>query len=223
MRPGMDKKENCGRKSQIIELVYGEADGAHLTELRSHLSSCTECSDEFSFLSSARLDIVEFKRDVFDSLKTPEFNFCEAESSDIGSKTILGWLDGLRYAFALKLSFAGILIGVLVGMFGLIYIQRQDEVQVAANTAFSSPTDPPQIVNKLSPGASEPLKGSNETVDLAEKVTEAPRRNSGVGTARTKKASPALKSVNRRIETEPSEDFADDSLRLADLLEQIGG
>lgn len=223
MRSGMDKKENCGRKSHIIELVYGEADEAHLTELRSHLSSCTECSDEFSFLSSTRSGIVEFRRIAFDTLETPVFNLSEAEGPDAVSKKMFGWLDGLRYAFAVKLSFAGVVVAVLVGMFGLIYIQRQDDVQIAANTAISSPADGAEIGSKPAPEPSPPSKVSNESVDIAEKASEAPRRNKGIGTARPKKASPAPKSVDRRIEAQPTDDFADDSLRLADLLEQIGG
>lgn len=219
----MDTMEKCNRKSEIVELVYDEAETAYLTELRSHLSSCKECTNEFNSLFAVRTNVVDFRKDVFEPLVTPVFAFPSADISEQSSKSILGWLEGLRYAFAVKVSFAGILLAVLAGLFVLIYLERPDEVQVASNTAAPSSIDSAQAEKDPLPTRPAPLTASNDMVNIPEKVTETPRRNRSVGTAKTKKAAAAVKSVNRRNENQQTEDFADDSLRLADLLEQIGG
>lgn len=223
MRPGMDKMEKCNRKIEMVELVYDEADGVYLAELRSHLSSCAECSNEFSSLFATRTNIVEFRKDVFECLETPVIAFPPADISENISKSIWVWLDGLRYAFVVKLSFAGILLAVLAGLYGLIYLERLDEVQVASNTAAPLSIDSAQVEKDPFPPLSDPLTVSKDAVNIAEREPEIPRRNRGVGTAKSKKAAAAVKSADRRNENQLTDDFADDSLRLADLLEQIGG
>jgi hypothetical protein len=71
MRNGETNYKN-GHGFEFVSYIYGELDQAAQDAFEMHLVECDECTMELASYSEARLGVIEWRREDFDHLETPE-------------------------------------------------------------------------------------------------------------------------------------------------------
>src|SRR5437870_1692493 len=69
---------NGSHGTELVSYIYGELDERSQSAFESHLSECVDCAMELAAVSDARLGVIEWRRNDFDHLATPEFVIPEA-------------------------------------------------------------------------------------------------------------------------------------------------
>jgi anti-sigma factor RsiW len=229
---------------ELLSYMYGELEPDARGRFESHLAACEECAFELASFADARLGVIEWKRDDFDHLASPVILIPEAarrqfaparqQGSPAGSggllESISSWaaLTRLGTGLAAAVVFAGI---VYFGYIGSISEQR----------AFVAPVE---TASEDRPGIVDPPFASSKTREnKSEAKVTAPNQHNMAGTARkgTKPAQVASirttrQSANLRVTAVRAQpvtakaprlnnfdEYEDKTLRLADLLADIGG
>jgi len=220
---GLDANNLCTHGGDMLAYLYNEMPSADRETFELHLADCGTCIDDFAELSQSRYPVFEWKRLEFDPLPTPRvvIPFEAARAS---------WLDKLRASFAFRPAFAfGSLaaIAVAASLAAFVLIggskTKNDIAEVAPVVTPVLPT--PQVDLPLPDQASTTVTDVDEAADRRAETTrpikassEAPKRAEHA--AKPKVAQQAKR--NERIPTFNTVDDEDDSLRLADIFEEIG-
>ena len=219
--------------------MYGELSTDESGAFERHLVDCSSCTDEFAAISSSRYEVYDWKKLEFDPLETPRFDI----PFEVGTQ--LSWAQTIRFAFARSwavpaASFAAFAIVSVVAVTLIwqpsensIVISRtitpepviapvRDEasappekdfatgnVDKASEPRFSTVSQSgraalPKRIAPKSPG-SQPIKASGE-------------RSLDVKQTTARKEQKAVPTLNEYAD----DDEEDTSLRLAELLENIG-
>jgi len=228
---------------ELLSYMYGELGQEARRHFESHLAACDECAFELASFADARLGVIEWKREDFDHLASPvilipeearQFAPARQRGAAAGSggllESILSWaaLPRLGTGLAAAAVFAGI---VYFGYIGSISEQQ----------AFVAPVE---TASEVRPGIIDPTFASSQIAeDKSEAKVTAPNQHNIAGTARkgTKPVQVASirttrQSANLRvtaIRAQPVtakaprlnnfDEYEDKTLRLADLLADIGG
>jgi hypothetical protein len=217
---------SCEGKERIIELVYGEISASASADLKAHAAVCSECTTELSSLSLVRAEVTAFKSSAFDTLATPFIDLSVFSVEREPRNSFAGLVDLLRGSFGLRLSFAGLMIAMTAGVAAFLILGSGNDVQLAINAVA-----PPEIAANIEP-TTDPQPKAPETRSSDEgKVVESaasPTVASESRRAAPKASKARTEAVQRKqsaitTETAGFDEFADDSLRLSDMLEQIGG
>lgn len=215
----------CPLTDQIVAYIYGEIGGKAESDFEVHLADCAACTDEFAAVSDARFSVYEWKKEAFDPLPTPEIvipyqvSVAEPWPPAKWIAAVKGWAESLSMPVAVA---AGLAVCLGIGILAFSYLSK-GEVHVA---------------NVTVPAEKEPLPGVVQP-------PEAPKLNEPVSTFRPVKASSTQRSTkhgprdrskpasfatpNRLTEAQnapaltPDQETDDNSLRLADLFEEVGG
>lgn len=233
MKTTIDGKHlGCSFSEEVVEYLYDELSLSDRTAFESHLPDCDGCTSELADVSFARLDVYEWHRDEFVEMPTPRIVV------PYGEPIRTSWFDAVRSFFAspARVTTAGVAFAAIAIAFGIVFI-RSDENLFAANRAV------PEIIEDTIPARNEvsdqpegqkvaqntesekddfrvdpeikPVKASttrNLQNSKPKGVRNAPRNTPQPTTAQRKNA-PRLDDF---------EDEDDNTLRLGDLLAEIG-
>jgi len=225
----------CPLTDEIVSYIYGEIEGRAGYDFEKHLAECTVCIDEFAAVCDPRFSVFEWKKEAFDPLPTPAFEVPYERlpaASELGfMAAIKVWARGLSIPVAVAAALA-LFVGVGIIMFAM----RENGESFAVNNA--RPVEPdtrpvpraPAVVAPLAPprsdrSESEGLSGS--AVQPAP-VSTLPRKR----TERSR-AVVAEKKPSNNIDNVPQtrkapaltayQENDDESLRLAELFDEVGG
>ncbi len=232
----MNGKKDCGFGDEIVSYIYDEMDAADRRKFESHLASCTLCTDEFAGISDARLSIFEWNREDFAELPTPEIVIPYAPKPETASAAGGGWFVSLAEMFAFLKSpataFAGFAVVAGLGIAIFLGTSTGSDPLVAVNSPVSA-------VNKLENpksidvGKEKPSSAVVPEVEPKNEVIQAKaveRRSKAARSAneirRSNSAVASQDPVRRPAKAPVLSDLGDDdedSLRLSDLLDGIGG
>lgn len=226
--------KECGFEHEIVSYMYDELGAAERTQFETHLMDCGACTDEFAEVSLSRFSVFEWQKEEFDHLATPEI-VIPYESQQIAVESG-GWFAGFSdiFAFARSPLAVGTAFAVLLGIgfvgFNLVGTGGND---IASNIAvppvvieqkIESPkvTVLPVAIVDEDPTASNDVRPvTAASRDIRPKVarqTSASRRlvedRSVPNATRQARRAPVLSDLG---------DDDEDSLRLSDMFDEIGG
>ena len=217
---GSETNSLCFHGGDMLAYLYSEMPEGDREAFEVHLADCGTCIDDFAELSQSRYPVYEWKRAEFDPLPTPRVVI------PFEATVAVSWFDQIRRAFSFRptLAFGGLGAAMIVAVVGYLILAGTSgntevalEVEPSASPARSAVVGPlPSVVPKatdksevleqppkvVKAKASTPVKPS---VRLPKpKQAQQPKRNDEI---------PVMSSI---------EDDEDDSLRLADIFEEIG-
>ncbi len=235
----MNGKKECGFVNEMVSYIYDEMDAPGRRRFEAHLSSCTACTDEFAAISDARFSVFEWHREEFAHLPTPEIVIPYSRNSKALSDVTSPWLGGFAEMFAFIRSpltaVAGIAVVIGLGLVLFLGTRTGDEKLVAANSAVPSlalPEQPTVAVvgsDVVAPQVNSPFsvpKAEVTQAKVAERRSRPMRSASGSDGRRSNGSVASQISVRRQGKAPVLSDLGDDeddSLRLSDLLDGIGG
>ncbi|MDI1241034.1 MAG: zf-HC2 domain-containing protein [bacterium] len=216
---GLGTNNSCSHGGDMLAYLYSEMAGEEREVFEVHLADCGTCIDDFAELSQSRYPVYEWKRTQFDPLPTPRVVIPFETPGSISL------LDQIRRAFSFRptLAFGGLGAAMIT-------------VVIAGYLILSSTSGDTEVAREVEPSAS-PTRAlvvpSTPSVDATtqERIEVAVRNERPtVVRASTSAKSPAPKPKSAR---QPKRDDSipvmssieeedDDSLRLADIFEEIG-
>lgn len=212
--------------------MYGEIDGVEGDYFETHLADCTTCTDDFAAISNARFSVFEWRKEEFDLIATPNIVIPELAKSKVVADNEVGWFGALTglLAFARSpLPAAAVLLGCLgVGFIALSYFRNIDSLVKVEVPAVKN--DAPVNTTRTSDSVIETKVPDDEPI---EPIRTSAR--SGKQAELYKAPVKAKRAVNNEVKRMPKtqtaqkpalNDFkeeADESLRLADLFDEVGG
>lgn len=220
-----DETMNCRFEQEMVSYLYGEFGQSERDVFESHLETCSSCVDQFAALSDARFSVFEWQREEFVPMETPAIEI--PWNTPVGKPAPAGWLTGFVELFAFvrpPLAMAAgalVLFGIAIGSFVLL----NGETEVASNrvpgvveieeTIADENIATPEFAKDI-----EPRETERAPVPQAVKAPDGPRRATRPAT--TRNATPVSRPRSVPVLSE-FRDVEDRSLRLADMLDDIGG
>jgi hypothetical protein len=218
----MIETQKCEQIERVIELVYDSGVGVS-RDMEAHVSICSECSAELASLRSVAMAVSDYKRTVFDPLPTPTITIHEPQKAATLIAPSPSWLESLLTGFGLKAAFAAAIFAVLIGTIAVFLGSRSADPQIAANKSQSTETVASVASEREISVSSGNTVVSETAKDIPEVSPSSQSRGKGIGT-KAKKPVRTKTPSSKEVQNDTGlEEFADDSLRLSDLLQQIGG
>lgn len=231
--------KTCEFADHIVDYLYHEGGADERTRFEDHLASCDTCTDEFASVSVARFSVFEWRKEEFDKLATPSFEIPELRAlAAAEAEKSLGWFAGIAALLSSvrspMLVAATLLVCLGAGFVAITFLGTGDGDLVANGGAVPEVTGPVTNRNTSAqlPDASNPNGGdraagptqTGQSTRPAKPETATPKsvpavvkRGASEGVRRDKVTRAAQKPMLNDFEED-----ADDSLRLADLFDEIG-
>jgi len=227
--------KECPLADQIVSYMYGEIGDRSELEFETHLADCMTCTDEFATVSQARFSVYEWQKEEFAHLPTPEIVIPYPSTVDVGetiglAAAVRAWLGRLSFPVAVAAALA-VCIGL--GLLALNLIGRKDQ-PIAVNTVIQA-----VIPNIETPARPVPEPGMVETVEkkVGERTPQPGKAVLSQPHRLVKRSSPAVNNPSNIYAVGPKQaapapktpalnaydDSDDNSLRLADLFDEVGG
>ena len=229
----MDKSNinSCVRTGDIVAYMYDELETGERSRFEKHLADCMSCIDEFAAVSDARFAVYEWHKEEFTPLPTPEFSipYTADPQPSIGFFAAVGdMIRGAGWPVAAAASLVLIVGLVLAATIftdtggQIAQVEVKNGSQPAEARIAELPEMPEPVVEKSE------VRGSSMSPAVFKARSSQPRAD-----RYTKRNS--RKTVKPPARTEPSpvmskapvlssyEENEDRSLRLSDLLDEIGG
>lgn len=222
----------CEFESEIVPYLYNELAIVEREKFEVHLADCMACTDEFAATSNARYSVFEWRKEEFDALPTPKIVIPELAKAKAATATEFGWFAGLATVFSFARSpltvVAALLICLGAGFVAITLLRTGDDQIVVANVDAPKNTKS-EIATKNtdSDELTAPTDDPEREKVRIEQTT--PNRGKTTQTYRVVPANVKSKPVNRRnvVAQKPVlndlNEEADESLRLADLFDEVGG
>ncbi|HEX6279239.1 MAG TPA: zf-HC2 domain-containing protein [Pyrinomonadaceae bacterium] len=222
----LEREGFCSHAGDMLGYLYDEISAADRAAFELHLADCGTCIDDFAELSQSRYPVYEWKQIDFDPLQTPTIVI--SYQTETASMIARLWdLLAPGRGFAVAGAAAAVLVALMTGYF---LLGRQD---VTNDLAAVDPTSSPEkfaVVpspSKTVEERSEDMPGAIERVPVKKQVETRPVEPVKASTRQIPKAANPRRpgQTVRRSDPIPvlstADDFEDDSLRLADLFEDI--
>lgn len=235
-----NENNNCVLSDDIVSYIYDEMDLGGRAKFESHLVSCTNCTDQFALISDARFSMFEYRKEEFAHLPTPAIVIpypATQRVGDIGQDP--GWFAGLTavFAFARSPLAVGAALALLMGL-GFVarslIIPNEDSL-VASNSRVPAVQGPAVVPVAEIPKTSDSVfESENVAIPDMDKMKSvrasvpAQPRSTSKGSANRRPAQANIDDQNLRqakrapVLSQFAED-TDDSLRLSDMFDEIGG
>jgi len=230
------EKAGCRSAEDVLSYLYGELPANEIGRIKSHLAACGDCASEADAFSALRGSFADWKRE-FALMPTPPIRIDERQTAlPVAPTTSV--FDAIRAYLAgfpsLAAASAAALLLVGFGAFYLLTLNQNDDLaETSQNRPKASPT-----TGSTPAAKSESVDTSANSSIPAGKNSEAPADVKPVKAAERQPKSVADKSPrtnNRNTNvSRPKNDRAqaptlgedsgdeDDTLRLADLFDEIG-
>ena len=229
-------KTNCGFANEIVSYIYVEIGAAERTKFETHLANCAVCTDEFAAVSNARFSVFEWQKEEFANLATPEIVIPYAPKKTVDEEDApVGFLAGLRGLLSLVnlpvAVAAGLFVFLGIGFLAMNYLGRGGQ-QIASNigvppiqshnTPVVLPTDDtktPEVAVTIS----SPNKSIRQEVRPVKAVEHRRSRIERQVTAKNSVDRNSTPNIPNAPILSNYEENDDNSLRLAELFDNIGG
>lgn len=226
--------KQCGFEHEIVSYIYDELGVAERTRFETHLVDCGSCTDEFAAVSFSRFSVFEWQKEEFAHLATPEIVIpYESKKAIVESA---GWFTGLSEIFAFARS--PLAVGAAFAVIAAVGFIGFNLVETGSSEIASNIVVPPVVVEqKIEMPRVSDLPGAVVDEDSVESndvrpVTAASRL---VRPKVARQTSPSRRVVEDRSVPNPTRqarrapvlsdlgDDDEDSLRLSDMFDEIGG
>lgn len=244
-----NKNLTCEFAEELVSYLYDELTGADKASFEKHLGNCLLCAEELSEFSSARSSILEWRNEEFLPLLPPTIEIpYENQIKTFENKVISrSWLAAVRDFFTLSPAWmtattAFAALAICVGLFFALSssLPDNDEVMVQANTSkikvVPSPTNENKTNSNVSVSNETGTKPGNSPKPL---VVSDPDSSQDVVPPAKAPTKPQNTNVKRQIQPKGNnrtplkqtpqkapklieDEEEDNTLRLSDLLENIG-
>ena len=216
----------CEYADSVVPYLYRELPPREVAIFEAHLEHCSGCTDEFAAVADARYSVYEWHQEAFVPLATPRFVIPQ-EPVRVG---ILAQLEEFLAAARPSLAFAGALAVVLVAVVIGTNLLGPGETDIASNIVpeprpanipaqklIADPVLP--IENAVRPPG--PVKVGGVRSKTVVRQANAERRS----TVRQVEKVPGYNVRQARQAPALSDDIEieDESLRLTDLFDEVGG
>lgn len=234
MKDLKENKENnlCSKAGDLLAYLYEELPSADREIFELHLTDCGTCIDDFAEIAQGRYPVFEWKSLEFDVIPTPRIVIPAQPAA-------VGLFDRLRAAFAVNrgLTFGSAAAAVIVAMFaGYAFYFQNSPTPVVAVVEQMPPASQTQRVISTLPAPEIDLSAHNEVEEpknIAPKSTTKravplrasaprPKRIESVRTVKVKEPITPPQQLRSIPVLSIVEEDEDESLRLADLFEDIG-
>jgi anti-sigma factor RsiW len=229
-----DHNLNGDHGTDLIAYIYGELDERGRNVFESHLAACDECAVELGAMSDARLGVVEWRREDFEHLATPEIVIPNMRPVVVPEREKVGMFAAFIDFIAASSAFARAGVGLAAAalLVGILYFAvgpngKNDVATVPENIST------PALQKEAVPASVQPQvaeKNDNyierapapQHVNAVEKRPVAPSRlvakrmNHEFNRLRGEQAKIAAPRLNSFTDEE------DTSLRLTDMFAQTG-
>ena len=228
-------KSTCPLTDEIVSYMYGEIGGKVESDFEMHLAACTACTDEFAAVADSRFSVFEWKKEAFDPLPTPLFDVPyqrETHANEIGFAAVVkAWAQ----RFSIPVAVAAVLAlfaGVGVIMFETAsepsvsvrnvrpVVQPESEPESPAPALVApEPPEPRDVVQVKRPSrpAANPVRVSivrPKTTDRSRVIVSEKKPSKDLNSVPQSQKAPALTAYQEND---------DESLRLAELFDEVGG
>ncbi|MEW6362629.1 MAG: zf-HC2 domain-containing protein [Acidobacteriota bacterium] len=238
---------DCRFRGQVLDYLYRELDAAETDQFELHLADCYVCTDELAGLSFPRYEVFDWKQKEFDPIQTPEFVFDYKTSVNRSFAAILSsYLIGLKAAFGFReIGFAAAVLTLAFALWAFsplsgVITNPTSKLSVSLPPVEEFPQIEPQEIADLS-------RSKDKLVADMDKVADIGKQNLSFNVAVKKPKNVYIRESNHRvnspgrtetgkIERENRGSLADlelplsgrneqndESLRLSELFEDIGG
>ena len=222
----------CGRSDDIVAYIYDEIASGDRISFENHLADCTSCTDEFAVVSDARFSVFEWHKEEFTKLSTPDISIPYQVKSSAARGIFAtigeiirspGWLVPAAAAIVLVAGIGVVMFTVMRS--GENNVARVEvvvpEIEANRTARTDEKASTPEIQEKA-------LSKSNEVPVVTKAKALRPIDRPAA------KRSPQ-RSQRSRVDPTPSpkmmkapvlsnyEENVDRSLRLSDLLAEVGG
>jgi hypothetical protein len=224
----------CPRSGDIVLYIYREIGGRVESEFEMHLAACAACTDEFAAVADTRYSVFEWKRTAFDPLTTPTFTVPRMTPA-----ARRGWTATLQ-AWAEIVTIPAAAAAVLAVLLGVAMYFSGDDTSNGPSQAGAVREIPSAAEIRPDPLAVEPAEPERQTPIAAERPAT-PARPAAIRASQRTRA-----SRHRPVNSDrPANDLAvapvrvpagaatpvlsqfpdsdDDTLRLIDLFDEVGG
>ena len=239
------KKSGCGFEEELVSYIYGETDAASKAKFEAHLAACSLCADELAAFSGVHFAIGDWKASEFSALASPVIEIpYPPKAAAVKESRLPAFLRDLFSSFSPRaLSLATACVALLAFAFGAVLLLRNsptvNHVAEANKVNRTAPVPTvektPETANVNSDGTprieqqktdrskpqpetvAQPETKNNRAVKVAQRP--APRTEN----ANTPKSTDAKRPIKNKTTPEQAipDDEEDDTLRLAELFEEI--
>lgn len=225
--------KECGFEHEIVSYMYDELGAVERTQFETHLVDCGACTDEFAAVSFSRFSVFEWQKEEFAPLVTPEIVIPYETRTVVAEKA--GWFAGFTeiFAFARSPLAVGAAFAVVLGIgfigFNLVGTGGNEiasnivppvvtEQKVEAPKVVESPVAT-VLDDTFAPDEVRPMKAVSR--DIRPKVARqtSPSRR----LVENRSVPNATRQARRAPVLGDLADDDEDSLRLSDMLDGIGG
>jgi hypothetical protein len=242
-----ESNQSCDFAETLVSYLYDEIGAQESVRFQMHLANCGECAAELAGFDVARSSIAEWREQDFAPMSAPAINLPVIVTDEteilVPEKS---WLDNLRAFLTFSPGFAMAGIAALLVCAGLAFVvlnsQNMDDRTVAENRPVRQ--KPAANVNSASdnemplPAKESPVVPDNADKKIDDRNIENPqparaakagRQKAEVKAVKTSAApvtpvTPRQKALPKNNDSQQakslpalSDDYEDDSLRLADL------
>lgn len=211
----------CDHGGDVLAYLYNEMPTAGRDSFEMHLADCGTCIDDFAELSQSRYPVFEWKQLEFDPMPTPRVV--------VPFEASVSWFEKLRAAFSFRPGFAfGSLavFAVLAAITAFVVIRDAGSLDVADIAPIATPdlAAPTQVVDGPVPEREVAVEEPREERTAQDERTSVKPVVSNAKAVKPVK--PKATQQARQVDKLPTlngvEDDEDDSLRLADIFDEIG-
>lgn len=215
----------CESAEDIVPYLYQEMAENEVNVFETHLAECSSCTDEFAAVADARFSVYEWHKEEFVPLATPHFTV----PSDVPAR--IGVYAQIAAIFARpSFAFAGAVSILLVLTLAAFNLFRPTEPQIASNVAVPEVrTTTAEVVTTAAlpkvedvadvepvPIKTEPIRPYKVSKVKAQVVPKAPKAKD-IGSDEQLRQARRAPALSNDVELE------DESLRLTDLFDEVGG
>lgn len=225
--------KTCEFKDEIVSYIYDEVNAGGRQKFEAHLTVCTYCTDEFAAISDARFSVFEWHKEEFAPLSTPEIVIPYAvKPVEIETVGATGFFAGLARVLSIAkspLAIAGALAILLGSGFVAFNFLGGGESQLVASNAKVPPVAVTTEVPVSDAAVTRELDLGKGTTVVRASVLERDSKKIRQTSSEAKRFynDVATQTRGRQLRKAPVlsefKDDEDDTLRLSDMFDEIGG
>lgn len=215
----------CKFSADIVPYMYGELPAFDISAFESHLIDCSDCTDEFASISSARYEVYDWKKLEFEPLATPRFVIPYEEVVKVS------WVEKLRAAFSpgWALPTTALAALAITAVFAAVFVYRGDN-EIARDSRNAAVLEPAPVNSPIN----ETIQTTESRVDETAVQNPSPVRVVSPTHAESRRPTRTILPRPRSLDARPTQaktqpalrlnEFTEDedtSLRLAELLEDV--
>ncbi|MGQ0542340.1 MAG: zf-HC2 domain-containing protein [Blastocatellia bacterium] len=238
-----EEKNKCHFADDVVSYLYNEMAEVDRSDFEEHLLGCTPCTDAFAEISDARYSVYEWQKIEFAPMATPHIVIPFEQKETV---TKVSWFDSLRAVFSPRYAFASGAFALLLMLFSLVYLVPRggqiDSDRVGLDNSNIIPTPaikPSVIVQSSNQSKSEVVENKTpetQGLNISTVRVTVPKSDSGTSAVPVavsanppsakapEKGNAAVRNLKPPTTAPKLNDFdddEDDSLRLADMLDDI--